>query len=569
MPPRTRPVDRRQGAGKPALREQLTTPGVFAVIAELVAWRGALTEESMGSALGVAEALAEDPRIGALSVTDNAGGHAMLSPQTLAERFLDRGQDVIVHVACRDRSRMGLQSLAWDLQSRHLTNVLAVTGDYPVEGYGGLSRPVFDIDSVGLLKLYSEMDAPAAATGGAGAAAAPGAGAADPAAAGAPLKASAAAGTPAKGAGAAGAPASGGQPFFLGVAVNNRKRFEREVMPQYYKLALKIRSGADFVISQVGYDARKDDELLRYMRLRSITRPTVANAYILTGGVARTFHAGKIPGCVVTDDLLALAERQAASPDKGKAFFLEFAAKQMAIARGLGYQGIYLSGHRRAEDLLRVLDLEASFGPDDWKAFAREISFGFPDGFYVFEPDPDTGLNTAQVNRAFLRSRTRRARRLARLQVPFDYHMSRLVHDLIYTPGTPGFRLGTAAYERIERLHLDRPLHVLEQAAKVPLYDCRDCGDCSLPDIAYLCPESRCPKDQRNGPCGGTHDAICEVEDHPCIWSLAYDRLKPYGDEDAMLRRPPVIQDNALRRTSAWANTYLGRDHFARRASEE
>ncbi len=28
-----------------------------------------------------------------------------------------------------------------------------------------------------------------------------------------------------------------------------------------------------------------------------------------------------------------------------------------------------------------------------------------------------------------------------------------------------------------------------------------------------------------------------------------------------MLDRPPVLTDNALRRTSAWANTFLGRDH--------
>jgi hypothetical protein len=33
-----------------------------------------------------------------------------------------------------------------------------------------------------------------------------------------------------------------------------------------------------------------------------------------------------------------------------------------------------------------------------------------------------------------------------------------------------------------------------------------------------------------------------------------------------MLDRPVVVQDNALRRTSAWGNTFLGRDHFARRA---
>jgi hypothetical protein len=34
-----------------------------------------------------------------------------------------------------------------------------------------------------------------------------------------------------------------------------------------------------------------------------------------------------------------------------------------------------------------------------------------------------------------------------------------------------------------------------------------------------------------------------------------------------MLERPIVIQDNNLRRTSAWGNTFLGRDHFARRTA--
>ena len=103
----------------------------------------------------------------------------------------------------------------------------------------------------------------------------------------------------------------------------------------------------------------------------------------------------------------------------------------------------------------------------------------------------------------------------------------------------------------------------------MPLYDCRDCGDCSLPDIAYLCPESHCQKNQRNGPCGGATDGMCEVPGHTCVWADAYHRLKPYGEERTMLERPVVVQDNDLRRTSAWANTFLGRDHYARRAAEE
>ena len=53
--------------------------------------------------------------------------------------------------------------------------------------------------------------------------------------------------------------------FFLGCVVTNHKRHEREVMPQYFKLRKKIAAGARFVINQIGYDTRKDDELLRWL----------------------------------------------------------------------------------------------------------------------------------------------------------------------------------------------------------------------------------------------------------------------------------------------------------------
>ena len=46
--------------------------------------------------------------------------------------------------------------------------------------------------------------------------------------------------------------------------------------------------------------------------------------------------------------------------------------------------------------------------------------------------------------------------------------------------------------------------------------------------------------------------------------SLAYDRLKPYGEEVDMLDRPVVFKDGGLQGTSAWSNTFLERDHHAR-----
>ena len=77
------------------------------------------------------------------------------------------------------------------------------------------------------------------------------------------------------------------------------------------------RSGADYAITQVGYDAHRQDVLLRWMRREGIDMPVVGNAYILAAPVARAFNANRVPGCVVTDDLLALVEREAASPRQG------------------------------------------------------------------------------------------------------------------------------------------------------------------------------------------------------------------------------------------------------------
>ena len=143
------------------------------------------------------------------------------------------------------------------------------------------------------------------------------------------------------------------------------------------------------------------------------------------------------------------------------------------------------------------------------------------------------------------------------------YRFSRMVHSAAFTPGARIFEVARSIYDRAKNKE-QGPfwLACVERASKVALFGCRHCGDCSLPDIAYLCPMSQCAKNMRNGPCGGGHDGFCEARDRECIWARAYDRLKYYGEELDMLKRKPVLQDNSLLDTSSWANTFLGRDHF-------
>ena len=513
------------------LRERFGRPGSFVVAAELVTSRGLLSDDSGRALQAKARELAANPRIDVLSITDNPGGNAMLAPDTLGSDLLSLGQEVIIHLACKDWNRNALESRGWKLGSEGFHNVLCMSGDYPVTGHRGHAAPVFDIDSVGLIDLFAQMNA----------------GLNDRRQADLTL---------------------GRTDFFLGCVVTNHKRHEREVVPQYLKLRKKVAAGARFVVNQIGYDTRKDDELLRWIRREGLPVSALANVYLLSPAAARAFHRGAIPGVIVTDELLEIVERQAASADDGKAFFLDLAARHVAVARGLGFAGVYLGGHMPAATYGEILDAADAYADDDWVTLAREIQFPLAGEFHLFERDPETGLSSDTVSASYLESRRRRR---TELRVPVKYRFSRKLHQVAFADDAPLHPTGQAVYRAIERAPsaIGKAAHALEQAAKVSLFRCKDCGDCSLPEIAYVCPESMCAKNQRNGPCGGTRDGLCEVYDTECIWSQAYERLKAYGEEEDMLDGPVVVKDNALAGTSAWANAFLGRDHQTHHLADE
>jgi hypothetical protein len=88
---------------------------------------------------------------------------------------------------------------------------------------------------------------------------------------------------------------------------------------------------------------------------------------------------------------------------------------------------------------------------------------------------------------------------------------------------------------------------------------CKDCGQCVLSYHGFTCP-MRCPKQIRNGPCGGTHaDGRCEVyTERACIWWLIYLRSKKLG-MTGKLRKYHVPVDRRLEHTSAWMNMLTGK----------
>ena len=87
----------------------------------------------------------------------------------------------------------------------------------------------------------------------------------------------------------------------------------------------------------------------------------------------------------------------------------------------------------------------------------------------------------------------------------------------------------------------------------IGLYEerCRACGDCVVGYSAGICPVTRCAKGLFNGPCGGTNQGMCEVNDAiPCAWQEIYERLKRQDRlQDVMKICPAMEWRDQIQRT--------------------
>ncbi|MBS3905655.1 MAG: methylenetetrahydrofolate reductase C-terminal domain-containing protein, partial [Syntrophaceae bacterium] len=185
-----------------------------------------------------------------------------------------------------------------------------------------------------------------------------------------------------------------------------------------------------------------------------------------------------------------------------------------------------------------------------------EFSFPQKNGFYIFEKDRNTGLNTeVPVNRP---TRPRKSP---------GYAVMRFFHHLMFTPDAPLFRPAKWFFKKIEGTRLEGPVTEWEYWIKFVSSRCRRCGDCTLLEVAFLCPHSQCPKYLFNGQCGGSLEGWCEVypQKKKCIYVRAYNRLKSYGEEESLKDGYTPPRNWALDQTSSWVNYFLGRDHHCQK----
>jgi methylenetetrahydrofolate reductase (NADPH) len=278
-----------------SLRERLAAGG-FAITAEISPPRGAGTDPIAATA-----ALLRD-WVDAVNVTDNQGSNVRLASWAGSLAVLAAGLEPVMQMTCRDRNRIALQSDLLGASSLGIRNILCMTGDHPSSGDHPESKPVFDLDSIQLLRALRTMRDEGTLLSGR---------TVDPA-----------------------------PDCFLGAVENP---FATPAEFRAGRLGQKVAAGAQFVQTQFVFDVRAFSQWMTQVRDLGLHE----RCAILAGvGAVRSLRAldfirDKVPGVVVPDDLYR--RLRAVPADRVAAEGVRLAAETIAqIGQVPGVAGVHL-----------------------------------------------------------------------------------------------------------------------------------------------------------------------------------------------------------------------------------
>jgi methylenetetrahydrofolate reductase (NADPH) len=95
--------------------------------------------------------------VDAVNLTDNQNAHVRTASWAASLLALSAGVEPVMQLTARDRNRIALQSDLLGAAALGIPNVLLMTGDHPRFGDHPDAKPVFDLDSIGLLRTARSM----------------------------------------------------------------------------------------------------------------------------------------------------------------------------------------------------------------------------------------------------------------------------------------------------------------------------------------------------------------------------------------------------------------------------
>ncbi|HEY9683176.1 MAG TPA: bifunctional homocysteine S-methyltransferase/methylenetetrahydrofolate reductase [Oculatellaceae cyanobacterium] len=152
-------VEKAEKCAQPTLAERLqkakdTKSGEFFISVELDPPKGAIMKKLLQAAEQLHKAGAD-----AINVGDSPMARVRMSSMATCQLINQKvGVETIIHFTTRDRNLMGIQADLLGCQALGIRNVIALTGDPPSLGNYVHATAVYDVDSVGLIKIIKQLN---------------------------------------------------------------------------------------------------------------------------------------------------------------------------------------------------------------------------------------------------------------------------------------------------------------------------------------------------------------------------------------------------------------------------
>ncbi|MBR7144901.1 MAG: methylenetetrahydrofolate reductase C-terminal domain-containing protein [Lentisphaeria bacterium] len=290
------------------------------------------------------------------------------------------------------------------------------------------------------------------------------------------------------------------QDFFAGATVNAHLSSAPALYSAMFKLIKKFNCGAEFAVTQAGFDMAQLDALRRYLTWRGYHQPLIARLILLTPERVEKIIANALPGITISQDFLMMLEKELRfSASQFEAAQYRRLELQAAGCKLLGYSGIQIFGadtpskmHIALERVGRALKefTNLKCWEEEYKFYIARSDIAPADQhFYLFE-DLLQGMPPENSTHA-----------LTEFRLPRQSFKSKLGDR-----ARRFFFPDAGQQDAGERRWL-----------KKLLAGCQSCENCRLPETQFYCPE-RCPKRLANGVCGGVRsNGECEVGNMPCV----------------------------------------------------
>ncbi len=270
------------------LKEKLAS-GNFVVTGEIGPPKGA----NIDNCLHDAETLRD--YVTAINVTDQQSAVLRVGSLGVSRMLVERHLEPIFQLTCRDRNRLALQSDLLSAWALGIENVLCLTGDHPIMGDHTEAKPVYDLDSVQLLKAASTLN---------------------------------------DGHDMSGHELDSSPSLFLGAVVTPALE---PVEPQIIKMKKKIEAGARFFQTQAVYEPDKFESFMN--QIAGFNVPVIAGFVILKSATMAKFMNENVAGINVPDSII---DEMAATPkDDRKKKAVEITAGIIRQVRPL-CQGVHI-----------------------------------------------------------------------------------------------------------------------------------------------------------------------------------------------------------------------------------